>query len=838
MVIKMKRKILGAVTALLCTVGLLGAVGASAMTAELDFEDVSSIADIKGSGKFFSTDTSANANSTSVDTETMGTYANKYFTIKGNGTSKNVMVSQPILDNDVTVVTARLKFMSGAQGGLVLRSGKEQYLAVNNGGGTNLRLLNKDSCYLTGYENTWVDVRYVITKNSDKSKADIQGYMMKTGQPDTMITDSLNDFDIDESTHLRFQVEAKDADKKASIDNLVVKSYNAAEATTLVNEDFEQFAAGVQSGNLFRLSPNSALRTVDDSSLERISIVDDKGNKYLSIKGDSAKTPLLYDFVIRNSQYNTSVISFDMKVPTAASGDKVYLRPKNGGEYPLVEFTGENTVRVMSYDINGLAAKLKNGFVHFEFVLKQDTNINGTGINTSLTAYADGEKTEERNWTSSVIFTDLRVLAAANSEIGLDNLTLSIPGESEPPQEPEPLVTGFSCSIDGEPITNGKFAPGKEIMFNFTAESNVSQGAKVCAIAAQFNNDNQLLRLTAIPIIIDGIGYASKSEKLDISDETATIKLFAWDKNQCPTREAQILTPYSREKIESLNLYYPGYTNKAVTFSYDDGIYAADSVLVPLFNKYGIKGSFNLIGNKIPTDETELANFKKLYEGHEVTNHSQTHPKINLESSGITINDAFNDIINGRNSIKAVFGDSFNTAKWGFVWPYARPEGRKAESDKPYVTELEEKLAAEGAVYIRTVSSTGRFDLPQNWLLWNPTSKDIDTNKSIFYMEKYTDEFLQDTKSGLRLLYLWGHASELSLNGGVGFVKLENIFKKLTADGVNIWSATNMEIYDYVNAARAITINGTRVENPSDTDVYISINGIRTVVPAHGHAGL
>ena len=139
-----------------------------------------------------------------------------------------------------------------------------------------------------------------------------------------------------------------------------------------------------------------------------------------------------------------------------------------------------------------------------------------------------------------------------------------------------------------------------------------------------------------------------------------------------------------------------------------------------------------------------------------------------------------------------------------------------------------------GAVYMRPVSTTGGFDLPVDWMLWKPTSKND-------YMEKYTDEFLADDKDGLRLLFLWGHASDLySKKYGVGFADLEETFKKLTADGVNIWSATNMEIYDYVNAVNNIEISEdkTKVYNSSDVDVYAVINGQRAIIPANGYTAL
>ena len=41
---------------------------------------------------------------------------------------------------------------------------------------------------------------------------------------------------------------------------------------------------------------------------------------------------------------------------------------------------------------------------------------------------------------------------------------------------------------------------------------------------------------------------------------------------------------------------------------------------------------------------------------------------------------ATDDILACREKLEAVFGDAFDSDKWGFVWPYARPVGRNPET--------------------------------------------------------------------------------------------------------------------------------------------------------------
>ncbi|MBP3361250.1 MAG: polysaccharide deacetylase family protein [Clostridia bacterium] len=291
--------------------------------------------------------------------------------------------------------------------------------------------------------------------------------------------------------------------------------------------------------------------------------------------------------------------------------------------------------------------------------------------------------------------------------------------------------------------------------------------------------------------------------------------------------------PFIFSEITDVTVYYPGYTNKAVTFSYDDGL-KLDAQLVSLFNEYGIKATFNLMGNSIPTNTSDLAGYVAMYEGHEVANHSMTHP--DMSKANVTLEAATNDIVRGRDAISAAFGNKFNTSKWGFVWPYSKP-GRGD------IAQLEQNIKDAGAVYIRPVSTTNSFDLPTDWFLWEPTCKDayLKDGSNYDYMTPLTNAFIADNTEGLRLLYIWGHAADLATKKyGAGYSELEAVLTKLTGGGVNIWSATNMEIYDYVNAANAIQISadGTRVENNSDIDVYASLNGQNVIIPAHGYSAL
>ena len=73
---------------------------------------------------------------------------------------------------------------------------------------------------------------------------------------------------------------------------------------------------------------------------------------------------------------------------------------------------------------------------------------------------------------------------------------------------------------------------------------------------------------------------------------------------------------------------FPGGKAKALTMSYDDGK-VQDRRLIDIFNKYGIKGTFNLnYGLVGEPPRMTFEEMKGLYAGHEIATHTMTHPTI------------------------------------------------------------------------------------------------------------------------------------------------------------------------------------------------------------------
>ncbi|MDY3928064.1 MAG: polysaccharide deacetylase family protein [Clostridia bacterium] len=269
--------------------------------------------------------------------------------------------------------------------------------------------------------------------------------------------------------------------------------------------------------------------------------------------------------------------------------------------------------------------------------------------------------------------------------------------------------------------------------------------------------------------------------------------------------------------------YYPNKKTKAITMSFDDGR-TYDRDLIKIFNKYNIKGTFHLISNRIDTDGYITSEeIKNLYNGHEISLHTHTHPTIaHMPNMQVNYELSENKRILEKLSEKEVCGMSYPMGSFG--------------------SNVTECMKALGILYGRTTLSTGKFSLPDDFLLWHPTihysrgtkkwSKNITYSRSILdeKLSEFTEypEWIKD----LPLMQIWGHSYELADNDDWDI--MENFCKKASCQK-NIWFATNIEIVDYVNALKHLrfSYDCDIVYNPSAIDVWIGVNGEPVIIKAN-----
>lgn len=256
-----------------------------------------------------------------------------------------------------------------------------------------------------------------------------------------------------------------------------------------------------------------------------------------------------------------------------------------------------------------------------------------------------------------------------------------------------------------------------------------------------------------------------------------------------------------------VTILYPQWKYKAVTFSYDDGI-IEDRRLVALFNKYNLKGTFNIssgrVGEKRPRF-VKLSEMKKLYEGHEIASHGKMHlpmPKYKADKIHSEIR-----------ADKEVLGKVAGYPIRGFAYPYGQ-----------HSSQVRKILAENGIEYARTVGATGRFTLPGDFLLWHTTAHH---NRNIAAL---AEKFLALPEKEMTLLYIWGHSYEFERQKT--WKMMEDFCKKI-AGKKNIWYATNIEICDYVKASRKLTFtHGKRAgKNNSSHALHLLLNGKKLLLP-------
>lgn len=259
---------------------------------------------------------------------------------------------------------------------------------------------------------------------------------------------------------------------------------------------------------------------------------------------------------------------------------------------------------------------------------------------------------------------------------------------------------------------------------------------------------------------------------------------------------------------------YPNWKEKALTFSYDDGN-IKDRDLVELFNKYNVKGTFNLNSaiffENGKADNISKNEVKDLYKGHEVAVHTVTHPRLELLPGNLITKEIASD--------KEALEKLSDTIVQGMAYPFGT-----------YNDEVVDICEKCGIKYSRTVHATHNFDVTDDWLRLPATCHHNDDR-----LFELAEKFVAGNPSNERfkytgwLFYVWGHSYEFRTEED--WLRIEG-FLSMVANREDTWYATNIEIYEYVQAYRSLVYSqdATKVYNPSAIPVYMLHNGKKYVV--------
>lgn len=224
--------------------------------------------------------------------------------------------------------------------------------------------------------------------------------------------------------------------------------------------------------------------------------------------------------------------------------------------------------------------------------------------------------------------------------------------------------------------------------------------------------------------------------------------------------------------------------NKAVTFSYDDGV-TQDQRLIEMFNRYGLKGTFNLnsgrfgMSGALVREDVTVAHVKpreceirKIYDGHEIAAHTLTHPRLTELDEETIIYQVEED----RKKLSEVAGYEVV----GMAYP-----GGGVNCDERVARIIRENT---GIKYARTTISSYGFDAQADLYLFKPT---VYHHVEFDKMLELAERFISMPAEKPQIFYIWGHAYEFDIHGT--WDKMEE-FCRMISGHDDIFYGTNREV--------------------------------------------
>ena len=254
---------------------------------------------------------------------------------------------------------------------------------------------------------------------------------------------------------------------------------------------------------------------------------------------------------------------------------------------------------------------------------------------------------------------------------------------------------------------------------------------------------------------------------------------------------------------------FPGGKRLAVTFSFDDGV-VHDRRVVEFFNAHGLKSTWNLnsgfLGRTgMPAAEgvrcVDASEVADLYRGHEVAIHTVTHPTL----TGLDAAQIAREVLEDRVALEDIVGYP--------VRGMAYPNG-------PFNDHVIGVLRSLGVVYARTVKTDPDPFPALEPLAWRATMHHYD--ESLGTAPERFQKMLENPRSS-GVFFVWGHTYEF--NDRNDWDALNRLFLPL-AGHEDVWYCTNIELFDYEEARKRISIAANRgsAHNPSAMPVTLRVD--------------
>lgn len=295
---------------------------------------------------------------------------------------------------------------------------------------------------------------------------------------------------------------------------------------------------------------------------------------------------------------------------------------------------------------------------------------------------------------------------------------------------------------------------------------------------------------------------------------------------------------------------FPGFLNKSITFTIDDGNVPLDAKFIAITKPAGIKGTFNLCTPLTRLNTAE--EYRQFYAGYEIANHCRYHAyPVSADRPVELKNELFDEkTADKRFGYKA--GEKGLWRIYTYAWTYMADDDKYMEcvdncqkelesifgegNIRTYIwpcglqnnPEVEKRLIAYGFRDIRITGnvkdSTG-FALPADRTRWSYNAN----NMCLCEVAELYDAYPDDGELKFFCFGVHSHDFENANN----WDELERFAERYGNRPGDFWYATVGEIFDYEDAVKAVVISGDTVHNPTDRDIYVEIRGEKRIL----HAG-
>ena len=301
--------------------------------------------------------------------------------------------------------------------------------------------------------------------------------------------------------------------------------------------------------------------------------------------------------------------------------------------------------------------------------------------------------------------------------------------------------------------------------------------------------------------------------------------------------------------MSKIEVCYPSFTKKAITFTIDDGNMVYDKKLTDILAPAGIRGTFNLCSNIHEGREEETLAF---YSEYDVSNHCKHHPLINYDGVDYILSeDEFDEATADDSRIYRASG------RPGFFW-VKRPNGWRHmvfEDDfLSYIKEGKEELErlfcgreikdyvwpygnqdnAAAHEFIKKTHRSSRitgctagkdaFNIPLDKYAWSYTANHLNLLEIMEEYEAYPDD-------GELKFFAFGVHS-IDFERDERWDSLRAFAEKYGNRPDVYWYTTIGELFDYDEAVRMLEKDSKRLINRSSSNIYLKIDGEPTVLGA------